>query len=62
MTMSSIKTNVNQSLAIVISLVATLIVSTIAAAASIREEVRLSVITAAGFLEIWFLLWIVDQF
>ena len=62
MSTSEIKRNVNKPLAVVISLAATLIVAGVTAVASIQTEIRNAVITAAGFIEVWFILWIIDQF
>lgn len=59
---SSIKNAVTENLAVVVALVALLIVSAMTAAASIETQIRAGVLTAAGFLELYLLLWMIKQF
>jgi hypothetical protein len=42
-------------------MIAVLIAAGITAAASIEEELKVAVISAAGFLELYFLLWITGK-
>ena len=59
---ASIKQKVSENIGVVVGMVAVLIMAGMAVAASISVQLRASVITAASFLEIYFLLWIVKQF
>jgi len=59
--LSDIKKSVRENLAVPVSLIAVLIAAGITAAASIETELKASVISAAGFLELYFLLWITGK-
>jgi hypothetical protein len=62
MGVSSIKQKVSENIGVVVGMVAVLIMAGMTVAASISTQLQASVITAASFLEIYFLLWIVKQF
>jgi hypothetical protein len=59
---TNIRNAVTENLAVVVAMVALLIVSAMTAAASIETEIRSGVITAAGFLELYLLMWMIKQF
>jgi len=59
---SQIRNAVTENLAVVVAMVALLIVSGMTAAASIEAEIRAGVLTAAGFLELYLLMWMIKQF
>jgi hypothetical protein len=59
---SNIRNAVTENLAVVVAMVALLIVSAMTAASSIETEIRNGVITAAGFLELYLLMWMIKQF
>jgi hypothetical protein len=59
---NAVKTKVMGALAVVIALVAILIAVGIPAAASIAVPGGNAVVAAAGFLEVFLLLWMVKQF
>lgn len=56
-----IKKSVRENLAVPVSMIAVLIAAGITAAASIENELKTAVISAAGFLELYFLLWITGK-
>jgi len=58
----AVKTKVMSALAVIIALVGILIASSIPAAASIEVATGNAVVAAAGFLEVFLLLWMVKQF
>jgi len=58
----AVKTKVMSALAVVIALVGILIAAGIPAAASIAVPAGNAVVAAAGFLEVFLLLWMVKQF
>jgi hypothetical protein len=59
---SKIGNAVTENLAVVVAMIALLIVSAMTAAASIETQIRSGVITAAGFLELYLLMWMIGQF
>jgi len=59
---SSIKDKVYDNIGVVIGMVAVLIMAGMTVAASISTALTSAVVTAASFLEIYFLIWIVKQF
>ena len=59
---SSIKEKVYDNIGVVIGMVAVLIMAGMTVAASIQTDLQNAVVTAASFLEIYFLIWIVKQF
>lgn len=58
----AVKTKVMSALAVIIALVGILIAASIPAAASIEVATGNAVVAAAGFLEVFLLLWMVKQF
>jgi len=56
-----LKTKVVQVVAVVVSLIAVLIMAAMTVAASISTQLRDGAITAAGFMELFFLIWIIKQ-
>lgn len=58
----SIKSKVNENIGVVIGMIAVLVMAGMTVAASIEENLKLAVITASSFLELYFLIWIVKQF
>lgn len=59
---STIKSKILEVLAVGVAMVGLLIVAGMTAAASIEENLKVGVITAAGFSELYLLLWMIKQF
>jgi len=62
MSTAALKGKVLEVVGVVLAMVAVLIMAGMTAAASIQENLRNGIITAAGFIEIYLLLWMLKQF
>ena len=62
MSTAALKGKVLEVVGVVLAMVAVLIMAGMTAAASIQENLRAGIITAAGFIEIYLLLWMLKQF
>ena len=62
MSTSELKTKTFEVMAVVIAFIAVLIMAGLTAAASISTQLRAGVVTAAGFIELYLLLWMLKQF
>lgn len=62
MSTAKLKGKVLEVVGVVLAMVAVLIMAGMTAAASIKEALKSGIVTAAGFIEIYLLLWMLKQF
>ena len=62
MSTSKLKATVLEVVGVVLAMIAVLIMAGMTAASSIETALRNGIVTAAGFIEIYLLLWMLKQF
>ena len=62
MSTAKLKDKVLEVVGVVLAMIAVLIMAGMTAAASIKDSLKAGIVTAAGFIEIYLLLWMLKQF
>lgn len=62
MSTAALKGKVLEVIGVVLAMVAVLIMAGMTAASSIKDALKNGIVTAAGFIEIYLLLWMLKQF